>query len=147
MVSPPSKQDFGIENNLDVKSTWEHFGGKSLDEAYVVFASNAFYYQEYLMWMDTPAFLFYFPIAVRYIMSESAKGDSDTVSSVAGLLAFRFKCDGVESTRSLFEQIKALCDYVITNYDQFDINFDIYGDVKDKYKEIKRHIESSSANN
>jgi hypothetical protein len=147
MISPPSKQDFGIEDDLDVKSAWEHFGGKSLDEAYVVFTSNAFYYQEDLMWMDTPAFLFYFPIAIRYIMSESAKGDSDTVSSVAGLVAFRFKYDGVEATRSLFEQIKVLCDYVIANYDQFDINFDIYGDIKDKYKEIKRHIESSSANN
>ncbi len=143
MNSIPARKDFGIEGDLDVDWAWKNFGGKSLEEASLLFQSNPFRYREDLMWMDAPAFTYYFPIAIRYLKSDASKDDCDVASCIASLLELRIEYAGAASMREIGGEIRSLCDYVVANFDRFDIDPNIYGDVKGKYEKIGRQYNSS----
>ncbi|MCE0498234.1 MAG: hypothetical protein LV481_09855 [Methylacidiphilales bacterium] len=137
MKSLPTQEDFGDMVDLDIATAWKRFGNKTLEEAYNLFDTNPLCYQEDLMWMGDKAFVFYFPIALRFILSENAKGACDAVSSIATMLEFRFEY-GAAGIKEVFPDIRSLCDYVISHYELFDINAEIYGDVKGKYVALKQ---------
>ena len=142
MMPHPSKDDFGDSSDLDVAYAWKTFGGKSLDEAYDLIRENALSRQEDLSWMDSPAFVYYFPAAASYLMSLEASGDSDGVSSIAGLLEAKLQ-DDKDAIASLRDLIVSLCDHVVANFSKYDADENIYGDLKARYEEIKNRTKRS----
>jgi len=126
--------------DLDVRHAWRTLGGRSVDEAFRIFIQNPFGRIDDFRWIAPDAFIFYFPIVVRYVTSEDSKGDSDTVASLAGILESQLEQGG-----HAFEPIKgaiaALCRHVIGHYSEYDIDYDGYGDVKSRYEQIEKTVE------
>ena len=144
MQTPFLKKAFGNLLDLEVKHAWKTFGSKTAEEAYELFIQNPFGYVEDFRWIAPNAFTFYFPIVVRYVTSDRSKGDSDTVSSVAGILESQLEEDS-RGLSPVFREITKLCRHIISHYADYDLDYDIYGDVKTRYERIAKIIESSSA--
>ena len=62
----PTSNEINVYDSLDERSACEHFQGKNLDEAELLFRENSLCYQEDLMWMGPMAFRYYVEAAIRY---------------------------------------------------------------------------------
>jgi hypothetical protein len=143
MKTPPPKSAFGNTVDLDVKHAWKTFGGKTVEDAYRSFKEAAFPQVENFQWIAPEAFVYYFPVVLRYVRSEEAKGDSDTISSIAGILESQLH-ENRQALSAAFEDIAALSQYVISHYADYDLNYDIYGDVKSRYERIAKEVEQGA---
>jgi hypothetical protein len=132
--------------DLDVRHAWKILGGKSPDDAFQIFIQNPFGYVDIFRWIAPEAFIFYFPIVARYVTSEDSKGDSDTISSLAGILDFQLD-KGIHAFMPIIGDIAALCRHIIIHYPDYDIDHDIYGDVKTRYQQIEKLFQPDSAAN
>lgn len=128
----PTQADFLLpaqrSQDLDGWHAWETFGDRTLDEAYAIFRENAFAYLEELMWMAPRPFCFYLPIALRYLQSEDSFSDSDIVNCLASNIEFHFTRG--HDIFAAFPCIQAICDYVLRHYSKFELNEQIYGDLR-----------------
>ncbi len=75
--SLPSREDFVVYGDLDAIAAWEHFGGKSLDEARSLLDDNFLYYQEDFVFMGPRAFAFYAEAFAAYMEDAVAAGAED----------------------------------------------------------------------
>lgn len=146
MLSPPSKAAFGDPADFDVRRAWKSLGGLSLDDAFNKFAQNPFGQVDYFRWIAPAAFIFYFPVVLRYVTGDQSPGDSDTVSSLAGILESQLEQHGPE-LEPIFSVIAALCSYVIEHYAVFDLQYTIYGDVRVRYEKIMMMVEQGGPAN
>jgi hypothetical protein len=136
----PSASDINpIPEDLDGRVAEEHFLGKSLDEAIVLFKENGLLYQEDLMWMGPKAYCFYVHAAIAYIKSEDAGGDSDFINSLGGNFEFRLKRDRNE-IEAVLGAIKEACEYVLENWSKYDVKSEVYGDLHGKYRELLHNL-------
>ena len=112
----------------------EMFHGKTVAEAELLFRENGLFYQEDLMWMGPIGFVFYFPAALAYLLSEHSAEDADFVSSMISLMEFRLDEENgdAEEIRGAFPDMLAFCRYTLENYDRFELDPDIYGDLRPK---------------
>ena len=129
--------------DLDIKHAWKTFGGKTIEDAYQGFKEAAFPQVENFRWIAPEAFVYYFPVVLRYVMSEDAKGDSDTISSFAGILESQLD-DNRQALAVIFKDIAMLSKHVISHYADFDVNYDIYGDLKSRYEKIAKLVEQGA---
>ena len=143
MKSLPQKSAFGDPRDLDVKRAWQSLGGKSIEDAFRVFVQNPCGEIDNFRWVAPEAFVFYFPIVARYVTSEAAKGDSDTISSLAGILEFQLEHSRL-GLSPVFRDIGALCQHIINCYEDYDLNYDLYGDVKSRYEQIAKNVEPNA---
>ena len=138
----PTQADFQLAprrvDDLDGWHAWETFGGRTLEEAYAIFSQNALAYQEDLMWMAPKPFCFYLPIALRYLESEQSRGDSDIINCLASDIDFHFEKG--HDISDAFSCIKIICDQVLTHYSKYDVNEEIYGDLRQQYEALRRKI-------
>jgi len=136
----PTQADFQLlprrKYDPDHCHTWEHFGGRTLDEAYVVFRENPLRYPEDLMWMVPKPFCFYLPVALRYLQSAEASGDSDIISCLASDIEFHFSCG--HDIQAAFPCIQAICDYVLSHYSEYDVIEEIYGNLRPRCEGLRK---------
>ena len=120
---------------LDEKQAIEHFLGKTFDDAKKLFKKNDLYYADDLRWMEEKAFQFYLPAFIEFIMSDDRNVSSDTLTSFLSLLRSKleYELDAIKSCRSIL--IKSL-EYCIHNYSKFDVDIEIYGDLKNEIFKI-----------
>ena len=128
--------------DLEVKHAWNTFGGKTVEDAYRSFEAAAFPQIENFYWIAPEAFIYYFPVVLRYVKSEAAKGDSDTISSLANILEAQLDENG-QGLSPVFGGIAELSKHVISHYADYDVSYDIYGDVKSRYEKIAKRVEPS----
>jgi hypothetical protein len=89
-TKPPTEGDWrGGPWDMEIPYAYDHFFGKSLQEAFALFVENALYYEEDLMWMPLPCFQYYVLAYTNYLLSESSRGDADGASCFFGLVEFR----------------------------------------------------------
>jgi hypothetical protein len=143
MKAPPQKSAFGNMVDLDVKHAWETFGGKTVEDAYRGFKEAAFPQVENFRWIAPEAFVYYFPVVLRYVMSEDAKGDSDTISCFAGILESHLD-DNRQALAVIFADIAALSKRVVSHYADYDASYNIYGDLKSRYEKIAKQVEQGA---
>lgn len=143
MKAPPPKSAFGNMVDLDVKQAWKTFGGKTVEDAYPSFEQAAFPQVENFRWMAPEAFIYYVPVVLRYVKSEAAKGDSDTISSLAGILESQLD-ENRQALSAAYADIAALSVHVISYYADYDVSYDIYGDLKSCYEKIAKQVEPSA---
>jgi hypothetical protein len=146
MKELPIKSDFGDPRDLDVRYAWKTFGTKTVEEAYQLFKQNAFGYVENFRWMASAAFVFYFPIVPRYFMSPESKEDSDTISSFIGILETHWQSNA-EVLRPIRKLIVSMCRHVVSHYTDYDLDYNIYGDVKARYERMRTLVELGGAAN
>ncbi|HEU4343103.1 MAG TPA: hypothetical protein VFU31_16240 [Candidatus Binatia bacterium] len=136
----PSRADWGDINkdDLDAKSAFDSFLGKSFSEAEAMFQRNALYYQEELQSMPAVPFNFYAPALVKYITSEHAKGDSDGASSFLHMVSWILKSNrGILDSKTEDLLLRA-ARQIAKNQDYYEADVDIYGNFSEIYFEIQK---------
>jgi hypothetical protein len=134
-MGPPSAKQINVHDSLDERWACKNFLGKNVEQAELLFRENALRYQEALMWMGPVAFRYYVPAFVRYIQSEFAKGDSDSINCLHSLLSFKSEHDP-KHLAPCSEDLVTACRYVIDNYGKFAPAPEIYGDLRGKYQSL-----------
>jgi len=114
------------------------FLGKNLEEAEILFREDGLSRQEDLMWMGPVGFVFYFPAALRYLKSSISAGDSDLASSMTGLLEWRLlgEYEDYEQIISARNEMIEFCSHLMENYDFYDVDLDIYGDLRPRLEKL-----------
>jgi hypothetical protein len=135
----PAADEINVYNTLDERSACEHFLGKNLEEAELLFRENSPYYQEDLMWMGPAAFRYYVEAAIRYIQSDNAENDSEMIDSFAGILEFRLRNESNELL-PVAERLAIACTYVLESWNRFDISSAIYGDLSSRYTALQQTL-------
>ncbi|MHC5114005.1 MAG: hypothetical protein ACYTGP_06205 [Planctomycetota bacterium] len=140
-MSLPGASEINPFDYLDGRIAALHFLGKSLEQAEALFRENSIYYQEDLLFMGPIAFRYYVPAAVNYIRSDAARGDSDMVSCLASILEHRLRYESVELA-PVASSLTAACHYVVEHYGRFDLDAEIYGDVRSRYHALEQAFRS-----
>ena len=135
----PTAKEIDPYDSLDGRVACKNFHGKNLDEAEALFHENSGYYQEGLMWMGPVAFRFYVTAVIRYIQSAAAIGDSDIINCFAGLLEFRLEYESAELV-PVAGQLAAICGYIVEHYERFDLQQEIYGDVRARFQVLQQRF-------
>ncbi len=138
----PSYLDISPSNglSLDEKSAAKHFLGKSEVSASVMIAENAMYYLEYFKYMGAKAFAYYLKSILLYLKSDKNDFDPDVLFSLIQTIQLRINHDKT-SILMAAESINQLMSYLYENYDKFDIESDIHGDLRTEIKHIKFSLE------
>lgn len=134
----PTEDEINVYDSLDEKIASEHFLNKTLQQAEALFRKNSTYYQEDLMWMGPRAFSFYLQAAINYLRSKHSVGDDGFIDCLYEVVMFRFPQEGFSLA---LDSVKELVDYVINNFEKFDVHEDIYGDLLGKYKQLLSQLD------
>ena len=139
-MSLPSPKDisprFGsAHEGNDERCAREHFAGKSLEEAENLFRQNALFYQEDLLWMGAAGFRYYVAAFVQYLRSEHSAGDPDAINCFASLLEQR--AHNRACVVPVAKLLADACRDVLDNYDKFDADLAIYGDLRPRYEALR----------
>lgn len=130
----PTKDELNIYNSLDEITACKHFYNKTLKEAEVLFRENSLNYCQDLMWMGPKAFNFYLQAATNYLQSDYSAGDNDIINCLHSVVEYRRK----EKEFSLaILRVNTIVGYVIDNYEKFEIDNTIYGDLLTTYKQLQ----------
>lgn len=133
----PTADEINVYNSLDEISACEHFLNKALPQAEELFRDNSSYYQEDLMWMGPRAFQFYLLAATNYLRSTHAVGDDHMIDCLYEIVMFRLNQEGFSLA---IDRINEMIDYIIGDYEKFDVNEQIYPDLKEKYRQLQDQI-------
>jgi hypothetical protein len=146
MTEPlPTRAELNPYDDLDGRIACENFLGQTLDDAVRLFQEQPLYYQSDLMWMGVAAFRFYFPAVAQFIRSEGASDNSDFIAHFASTLESRWEREP-DDLLPIAEHVIALCDYITTHWSRFEKHADAYGDVLDRYLNLRQTIASSRSN-
>jgi len=133
----PSEHDFVVHGSLDEIAAFKLLGGKWSDEARLVFAEDTFGANEALMWMGPRAFSYYVRSASDYLKSADSSGDPIMLSGFHAALEFRAN----EDLRLLqVDHIREALDYLIANYDKYEVDVKTHGDLLRQLVELRRRI-------
>lgn len=134
----PTREDFIIYNSLDEISAYNHFFNKTLEGAELLFRDNAAYYQEDLMWMGHQALKFYLIAVYNYLISKFSTLDSHFIYCLYEIFTFRSK---EKDFHIYIYEVNRIVDYIIENYQKFEVEYEIYGELLQKYTMLKLSFE------
>jgi len=133
----PTKDEINVYNSLDEITACKHFLNKTLEEIEVLFRESSLAYGQDLMWMGTRAFDFYLQAVINYLQSDYSAGDNEIVDCLSSVIEFRLQ----EEEFSLAQdRVNTIIDYVIANYDKFEVDTNIYGDVLGTYRQLHNQL-------
>ena len=123
----PSESDWRSEPwCIDTPYAYEHFLGKTLDEAFDLFVQYSIYYEEDIMFMPVLCFRYYIHAYMNYLLSDKSKGDCDGASCFFGLIEVR-KDDICTSEDKLRNRISEVLQHIGARQEWYDADLDIYG--------------------
>lgn len=120
--------------DLDERYALKVFIGKTPEQAEILFQQNFLFYQEELEYMKANAFRFYLLPALAYIRSATADNDSDAVSTLSSRLESRLA--DISSVSTLALTAADTIRQILSSFDRFDCDCDIYGDVPSRYRDL-----------
>lgn len=132
----PSAKEISPYDDLDGRRACDHFLGKTIEEAEALFRQNPEYYQDDLLWMGPAAFRYYVQAAIRFIRSPDAAEESDFINGFESTLRLRLEQEPDELA-PLAEKLCDVCIYIIEHYESFDLEPEIYGDLRTNYKALQ----------
>ena len=138
--SLPTSDDFYYDGEPDEKWAREHYLGKDIDFArkrYHAYSSLSVLHD----WshVGIRAFRYYILGACRYLQDEKSRDDVDVYSALAELL-LRKLIEHPKELQFISTYIVVFSEWAIVNYAKFGVSGyeDIYGDVKEKYREVRK---------
>ena len=137
--SLPSEQDINVYDSLDEKTAVQHFLGKDLQDAEVLFRDSLFIYHEDLMSMGPVAFCFYVRAYINYLRSDFSLDDCHNASAFRMLLDYRLDTDP-DDISSVIPVLLEAVEYMIANMDKFSIFPDIDGNLAEKYAALRDRL-------
>ena len=73
---------------MDANHAWEMFGGLTVEQASIKFLQHPEFYQEDFMFMGGGAFVYYFPVIERYILTVQVDPKLDDEAEAVRFLAY-----------------------------------------------------------
>ena len=135
----PTKDEINVYNSLDEITACEHFLNKTLEEAEFLFRESSLAYGQDLVWMGPKAFDFYLQAVINYLQSEYSAADNDIVNCLTSVIEYRLQEEGFSLVR---DKVNTIIDYVIANYDKFEVDTNIYGDLLEKYRQLHNQLKT-----
>lgn len=144
----PSKEEFYFDGSLDEKYAIKVYLGKDFD-----FVKNKFCDHTPLAILQDlynigiNAFRYYVFGACRYLqtvdLSDTYVVDdaSEVYCALVDILKIKFQTNPQEM-QYIASYMKKFAKFAIENYESFDINEEIYGNVKEKWQELIKKIEN-----
>ena len=134
----PSKSSWGVieKNNLDAECAFKQFAGKSPEEAEKMFRDNALHYQEDLLAMPSIAFNYYAPVFAKYVLSHSAKSDSDGASSFLHMVIELLQANRSLANQKTEQILISASKHVAMRQAFYNADIDIYGEFSELYGQI-----------
>jgi hypothetical protein len=138
----PTREDFDpFGGDLDAAGAWKEFGGLSLDLAYEHFRSNPLAYQEDFMFMGPAAFLFYFPVIERHLLTFKIETEYEHQALIlARAILMQLRNRPRQSDSNLAERVKALTDHVLTHFNHFDVDLDEQNRIAEAWHELSEYL-------
>jgi hypothetical protein len=136
----PTAEEINVYDSLDERNAVEHFLGKSISEAELLFRNHANFHAEDLMWMGPKAFNYYILAAIRYIRSSASLDDAFGVGGF--LLAAKFQLE--HCYQDIAESVPLIRDtvqYVLEHWDKFDFGSEYGQECRDRCSELQAMIE------
>lgn len=122
MENPPPAADLVEGDSLDEQSVVAHFGGKTGQEVYQMFADGAHPYTEDLAYMADAGLEYYLPAVLAYLQSDEAAGDWECVPGVVTSLSI--VCERDRLGPVVRAKIRHLLCYVRDNLTKFELTAD-----------------------
>jgi hypothetical protein len=143
MNSLPTCDDINPFRDLDGARAERDLLGKPVEAMPDLLSENSLHYQEHFLWMGPRAFVYYFPAAKRYLLSEAAIGDIDFANCMCGNLELRLANDW-NDIRPSFPEIQSFSEAVLADIARFDIepDDDVYGDLRSRYRMILERLKN-----
>lgn len=116
---------------LDIPYAYEHFFGKSLEEAFALFVKNACYYEEDIMFMPLPCFRYYVHAYMSYLLSPASASDSDGASAFFGLVECR-AADIQGADAQLMARVVEVLRHLRDNQSFYAASEGVYGSFREK---------------
>ena len=132
-MTKPAREEINLHNSPDEIVASEHFFGLDLEEAEALFISDSLNYQWDLLWMGPKGFNYYIKAAISYLKRMESSGDVDFIDAIYQIVETRLQRGELELARP---DLIDLVDFVIDNYQKFEVEEEIYGNLKVKYGEL-----------
>ncbi len=138
----PSEEDFYYDGDVDERWALNHYLGKDLD-----FAEQRYYTLDPLSMVHDftlvgcRAFRYYIFGAFRYLQSGHSKGEPDVYSALPEILDKKLSEDP-RAFLPIAAYIIEFSQWAIENYGKFDVDPDIYGDVREGYRTLQRKMKA-----
>lgn len=128
---------------LDGEYAAKVFLGKTQEEAEALFQESSLSRLEDLMWMGPVGFVFYFRAALSYLKSPMSADDSDFASAMTGLLEWRVlgEHEDYNQIGAARPEMVEFCSHLMKNYDFYDIDFEIYGDLRPRLEKLLNKLQ------
>lgn len=139
-MNVPSEEDWRGEDWEGVfEEQWacQHFLGKTMEEAVLLFENNALSYAEDLMYMPSRVFGFYLRAYILYLMSDASIGDADGASCFISLIQ-RWVESKREETVPLWPEIEPVLKKLAEQQDVYAAEWTIYGSFRARIHEITK---------
>lgn len=133
----PTKDEINVYNSLDEITACKHFLNKTLEEVEVLFRESSLAYGQDLVWMGPRAFDFYLQAVINYLQSDYSAADNDIVNCLCSVIEYKLEEEGFSLVR---DKVNTIIDYVIANYDKFEVDTNIYGDLLEKYRQLHNQL-------
>ena len=137
----PTRRDIDVYGSPDEGAACQHFLGKTVEDAEILFREAGIVYQEDLMWMGAVAFRYYVKAAIAYIRSEMAIGDACMVRSFSAVLQFRLDTDPEAALLPVVDDLLSVCVYIMENTNKFDFQPELDGDIGFKLAFLHQALE------
>ncbi|HIP45241.1 MAG TPA: hypothetical protein EYG93_07945 [Sulfurospirillum arcachonense] len=144
----PSKEDFYYDGGCDERYALNHYYGKDID--FILEECKSFIplaIMDTFFLVGTRAFRYYVFGAFRYIQEAIETGDkemifesSDVLSCITNIINQHLN-ENPKDMEYIAIYIKNFFKWAIENYNSFDINENVYGNMKEKWKELNKTIE------
>jgi hypothetical protein len=136
---PPTQEEWGDlpKDDLDAKSAYQDFFGKTNQEAQVIFANNAIEGADSLRWMPDVPFRYYMQGFIYFVMHGSFNNDyvADAASCFLGLVVEHLE-GKPEKIMPIMDEVLPVVEYVAKNQEKFSADVGIYGNFNEKREKI-----------
>ena len=117
-MTVPSKDQLIDHDGLDERYVIKHWNGKTIDDAYKMFAERGSLYCEDITYMSVAALHYYLPAALAYLQSTDSNDDCEVASGV--MTSLSCICKRPDLTPPVVGLIRSITNYVAGNLSKFD---------------------------
>lgn len=134
--SIPIESEWRSESwDIDVDSAFEHFGGKTQEEAMKLFEQNAARYQEDLLYTPAACFPYYLEACMTYLRSRAAEGDAEGAAGFISLISDRAR-EYPEEMRDLWPSISPTLRHIAINQEHFGADEETFGSFHEQIESL-----------
>lgn len=126
---------------MDEGHAFHHFFGMTLEQAEQLFAENALYYAEDLMWMPGACLQYYLVAFCNYLLSNASIGDSDGASSFFTIV--EDQSAAIAGDHDLTARVDDVLSRLEAKQDWYDASVEIYGDFGELSRKCQKLIQAA----